>query len=85
MTDLALAVSGETGVVTDVLALDRRDPELGAVVDDRDGQRWLDRVRVLVPEYLRRRRTLRLAVEDDRVAQVHVDHLFRGYCESRWR
>ena len=77
MTDLTLPVSRDARIIPDVLVLDRRDPELGAVVEYPDGGRRLDRIRVLVPEDLRRRRALRLAVQYYRVAHVHVDHLLR--------
>lgn len=85
MADLALAVAGKAGIVADVLVFDRRNPELCAIVYDFDRGRRFDRVRVLIPEYLRRGRTLRLTVKDYRVAQDHVDHLFGGYRESWWR
>ena len=77
MADLTLPVSRDARIIPDVLVLDRRDPELGAVVEYPDGGRRLDWIRVLVPEDLRRRRTLRLAVQYYRVAHVHVDHLLR--------
>lgn len=84
VTDLTLSVSRDARVIPDVLVLDRRDPELGAVVEYPDGRRRLDRVRVFVPEDFRRRCTLRLAVQYYRVAHVHVDHVLRCYAEF-WR
>lgn len=62
VADLALAVAREARVIADVLGLDHRYPELGPVVHDPYGGRRLDRVCVLVPEYLGRGRALSLAV-----------------------
>lgn len=84
MTDLTLSVTSDARVIPDVLALDGRDPELGAVVEYSYGRRGLDRARVLVPKDLGCRRALRLAVQYYRVAHVHVDHLLRRDAEF-WR
>lgn len=85
VTDLALSVPGDAGVIANVLVLDRRDPELGAVVEYTDGRRRLHGIRVLVPKDLGRRSTLSLAVEYYRIAQIHVYHIIRRYAESGWR
>ena len=77
VTDLTLSVPSDARVIPDVLALDGRDPELGAVVEYSYGRRGLDRIRVLVPKNLGCRRALRLAVQYYRIAHVHVDHLLR--------
>lgn len=52
---------------------DVADAQLGAVVEDAHGARWLHGVRVLIPEYLWRRRAFRLAVEDDGISCGVVD------------
>lgn len=85
VTDLTLPISRDARVIPDVLVLDRRDSELSAVVEYSDGGRRLDWVRVLVPENLRCRRTLRLAVQYYRVAHVHVDHLLWRDAKFWWR
>lgn len=85
VTDLALSVPGDAGVVADVLVLDRRNPELGAVVEYTDGRRRLDGTRVLVPKDLWRRSAFSLAVQYYRIAQIHVYHIIRRYAESGWR
>jgi len=86
VADLAFPVPGEAGVIADVLVLDRREPELGAVVEYPDVPAVrLDGIRVLVPKELRRRGTLSLAVEYYRIAQIHVNHIFRRDAESGWR
>lgn len=85
VTDFTLSVTRDARVIPDVLGLDRRDPELGAVVEYSGGGRRLDRVLVLVPVDLRRRRTFRLAVQYYRVAQVHVDYPLRYDGKLWWR
>lgn len=86
VADLALPVPGDAGVIADVLGLDRREPELGAVVEYPNiSTVWLNRVRVLVPKDLWRRSTLSLAVEYYRIAQIHIYHIIRRYAESGWR
>ena len=83
VADLPLAVAREAGIIADVVVLDGRYPQLRAVVHYVDRFGRLDWIRVFVPQHFRRRRTLRLAIEDYRVAQIHVDHLLWGYRESR--
>lgn len=65
---LSFAIAGYARVVADVLVPDVADAQLGAVVEDSHSARRLHRIRVLVPQDLRRGRTLRLAVEDDSVS-----------------
>lgn len=86
MADLALPVSGDAGVIANVLGLDRREPELGAVVEYPDVSTiGFDGIRILVPKDLWRWSTLSLAVEYYRIAQIHVYHIIRRYAESGWR
>lgn len=86
MADLTLPVPGEAGVIADVLVLDRRESELGAVVEYPDVSAIrLDGIRVLVPKELWRWGTLSLAVEYYRIAQIHVNHIFWRDAESWWR
>jgi len=86
VTDLALSIPGDAGVITDVLVFDRRKPELGAIIEYPDVSTIrLNRIRILVPKDLWRRSTLSLAVEYYRIAQIHIYHIIRRYAESRWR
>lgn len=85
MADLALAVAGDARVVADVLMSNVGDAKLGAVVKDADGGRDVNGVGIPVPEDLWRRRALRLAVEDDGIAQVDVDYVLRRNAEARRR
>lgn len=85
VADLALAVAGDARVVADVLMSNVGDTKLGAIVKDADGGRDVDGIGIPVPEDLRRRRALRLAVEDDGIAQVDVDYVLRRNAEARRR
>lgn len=85
MTDLTLSVSGDTGVIADIVGLDHGYSELGAVVEYTNGRRRFNRIRVLVPKDLRCRCTLSLAVQYYRITQIHIYHVLRRYAESGWR
>lgn len=86
VADLALPIPGDAGVIADVLVLDRREPELGAVVEYPNVSTvGLNRIRVLVPKDLWRWSTLSLAVEYYRITQIHIYHIIRRYAESGWR
>lgn len=75
MRHLALAVARDARVIADVLVADVADAQLRAIVEDAHGARRLHGIGVLVPQDLRRRRALRLAVQDDRVS-CNADHRF---------
>jgi len=86
VADLTFPVSGDAGVITDIVVLDRREPQFRAVVEYPDVSAvGLNRIRVLVPKDLWRRSTLSLAVEYYRIAQIHIYHIIRCYAESGWR
>lgn len=79
----SFGVPGDTHVVADVLVPYLVDPELRAVVEDAHRLRGLHRLVVAVPEELRLRCALRLAVEDDGVPDVDVRDIIRGGGEAR--
>jgi len=86
MADLAFPVPGDAGVIADVLVLDLRQSELGAVVKYPNVPAiGLDGIRVLVPQDLWRRCALSLAVQYYRIAQIHVYHIIWRHAESGWR
>lgn len=85
MTYLTLAVSRDARVITNVLVLNRRDPQLGAFVKDTNRVGCSYGIGILVPNYFGGRCTLRLAVEDYRITQIHVDHVLGSYTKFWWR
>ena len=84
MVHPALRVAGHAEVVADVLVPDFVDAQLGAVVEDADAVRvGLHGMVVPEPKDLRLRGALRLAVQDDRVANIDVRKVVGGSRESR--
>lgn len=83
MANLSFAVTSDTRVIADVFVPYAGYPELGAVVENTSRRRRIDRMLVFEPNDLRSRRTIGLAIQYNRVAQIHVNYLLRRDHESR--
>ena len=87
MAYLALSVPGDARVISDILVAYTGDAQLGTLVEYADGarRRRVDRVLIFEPHDFGRGGAVRLAVQDNGVAQIYINNLFGRDDESRRR